>query len=67
MMFKTVFRLAYRQARGFTLGILKLMNLKHLDVPSFTQANRRFLAMDILPFDIPKSGFDNNCHRFYRS
>ena len=56
MMFKTVFRLAYRQARGFTLGILKLMKLEHLDVPSFTQVNRRFRAMDILPFDIPKSG-----------
>jgi len=25
MMFKTVFRLAYRQARGFTQGILKLI------------------------------------------
>lgn len=56
MVFKTVFRLAYRQARGFTLGILNLMNLDHLDVPSFTQVNRRFHAMDIIPFDIPKSG-----------
>lgn len=56
MMFKTVFPLAYRQARGFTLAILKLMTLEHLDVPSFTQVNRRFRAMDILPFDIPKSG-----------
>ena len=56
MMFKTVFRLAYRQARGFTLGILKLMNLEHLDVPSFTQVNRRFRVMDIVPFKIPKSG-----------
>jgi hypothetical protein len=56
MMFKAVFRLAYRQARGFTLGILKLMNLEHLDVLSFTQVSRRFRGMDILPFDIPKSG-----------
>jgi hypothetical protein len=56
MMFKTVFRLPYRQARGFTRGILKLMNLDHLDVPSFTQVNRRFRKMDILPFDIPTSG-----------
>ena len=53
MMFKTVFRLAYRQARGFTLGILKLMKLEHLDVPSYTQVNRRFHALDILPYDIP--------------
>ena len=56
MMFKTVFRLAYRQARGFTQGILKLMKLEHLDVPSFTQVNRCFRAMDICPFAIPKSG-----------
>jgi hypothetical protein len=56
MMFKTVFRLAYRQSRGFTQGILKLMNLEHLEVPSFTHVNRRFRALDILPFDIPKSG-----------
>ena len=56
MMFKTVFRLAYRQTRGFTKGILKLMNLDHLDVPSFSQVNRRFRAMDISPFDIPTSG-----------
>jgi len=55
MMFKTVFRFAYRQARGFAKGILKLMKLD-LDVPSFSQVNRRFRAMDILPFDIPKSG-----------
>lgn len=56
MMFKTVFRLAYRQVRGFTQGILKLMNLSHLDVPSFSQVNRRFRAMAILPFNIPTSG-----------
>jgi hypothetical protein len=56
MMFKTVFHLAYRQSRGFTQGILKLMKLEHLEVPSFSQVNRRFRAMDILPFDIPKSG-----------
>ena len=56
MMFKMVFHLAYRQSRGFTQGILKLMKLEHLEVPSFSQVNRRFRAMDILPFDIPKSG-----------
>lgn len=56
MMFKTVFRLPYRQARGFTKGILKLMNLSHLDVPSYTQVNRRFRTMEITPFDIPTTG-----------
>ena len=56
MTFKTVFKLPYRQARGFLRGILKLMGLEHLDVPSFTQVNRRFRTLDILPFDIPKSG-----------
>lgn len=56
MMFKTVFRLPYRQARGFTLGILKLMQLDYLDVPSFTQVNRRFRSLNITPFDIPVTG-----------
>ncbi|MEL6141964.1 MAG: IS5 family transposase [Bacteroidota bacterium] len=56
MMIKTVFRLPYRQARGFTVGLLKLMNLFELQVPSFTQVNRRFHRLDIAPFDIPKSG-----------
>jgi hypothetical protein len=56
MMFKTVFRLAYRPSNCFTQGILKLMKLEHLEVPSFSQVNRSFCAMDILPFDIPKSG-----------
>ena len=56
MMIKTVFRLPYRQTRGFMLGLLQLMGLSDLCVPSFTQLNRRFRAMDIVPFDLPKSG-----------
>ena len=56
MMIKTVFRLAYRQARGFVVGLLKLMDLGHLQVPSFTQVNRRFHALDIAAFEIPVSG-----------
>ena len=56
MMIKTVFRLPYRQARGFTVGLLQLMNLPQLKVPSFTQVNRRFRALDISPFVIPASG-----------
>lgn len=56
MMIKTVFRLPYRQARGFVVGLLKLMDLVELQVPSFTQVNRRFRALDIAAFEIPLSG-----------
>jgi hypothetical protein len=56
MLFKTVFRLAYRQVRGFTVGLLSLLRLDDPDVPSHTQINRRFRALDIAPFAIPKSG-----------
>ena len=56
MLFKTVFRLPYRQVRGFTVGLLSLLQLGELDVPSFTQINRRFRALDIVPFAIPQTG-----------
>ena len=56
MMIKTVFRLPYRQTRGFTVGLLQLMGLGQLKVPSFTQINRRFRCLDIVPFDIPSTG-----------
>lgn len=56
MMIKTVFRLPYRQTRGFTVGLLQLMGLSELKVPSFTQINRRFRCLDIAAFDIPSSG-----------
>ena len=53
MMFKTVFRLGYRQVRGFTISILELMGLGQLRVPSYTQVNRRFRGLPIIPFAIP--------------
>lgn len=56
MMLKTVFRQPYRQAVGLTRGLLRLMGLDQLKVPSFTQVNRRFRSLDIAPFAIPKSG-----------
>lgn len=55
MMFKTVFRLAHHQSRGFTQGILKILNMEHLEVPGFPQVNRRFHAMDILSRSIFQS------------
>ncbi len=56
MRFKTVFGLAYRQVRGFTVGLLSLLQLDELKVPSYTQINRRFRALDIAAFAIPKRG-----------
>jgi hypothetical protein len=56
MLIKTVFRLPYRQARGFTEGLLKLMQIRGVRVPSFTQINRRFRALEIAPFAIPTKG-----------
>jgi hypothetical protein len=53
MLIKTVFRLPYRQARGFTERLLKLMQITGVRVPSFTQVNRRFRALKIAPFTIP--------------
>lgn len=56
MMIKTVFKQPYRQARGFTQGLLELMGLETLRVPSYTQINRRFRTLAVSPFSIPKSG-----------
>ena len=56
MLLKTVFRLAYRQVRGFTVGLLSLLQLDDLDVPSYTQIARRFHTLDIVPFTIPPTG-----------
>ena len=55
MSFKTLFKLPYRQVRGFTEGLLSLLGEGGLRVPSFSQINRRFLAMDIAPVAIPTS------------
>jgi hypothetical protein len=53
MLFKTVFRQGYRQVRGLTRSILQLMGLSELRVPSYTQVNRRFRQLPIVPFAIP--------------
>jgi hypothetical protein len=65
IMFKTVFRLAYRQARGFTQGILKLMKLEHLDIPSFTQVNRKRPSnYRSKPFDLAHCPGNSSSSRF---
>ncbi len=56
MMLKVVFKLAYRQSQGFTQGLLKLMRLEALKVPSYTQINRRMRALDVESYAIPCSG-----------
>ena len=56
MSFKTIFRLAYRQVRGFTVGLLSLVGFGELQVPSFSQINRRFLAMELAPLVIKVDG-----------
>ena len=53
MTFKTVFKQAYRQARGFTLSLLELLGLSELRVPSYTQVSRRFRGLVIAPYAIP--------------
>lgn len=56
MMIKTVFKQPYRQARGFTIGLLKLMGIESLRVLGYRQLNRRFRALDIASFAIPQRG-----------
>lgn len=56
MMIKTVFKQPYRQVCGFTKGLLKLMGLGSLRVPSYPQLNRRFRALNMAPFAIPQNG-----------
>ena len=46
-MLKVVFRLPYRQLRGFAQSVLMMMGLDHLDVPSYTQICRRARALKI--------------------
>ena len=53
MLIKTVFRLPYRQARGSTERLLKLMQITGVRVPSFTQVNRRLRTLEIAPFATP--------------
>ena len=46
-MLKVVFRLPYRQLRGFAQSLLMMMRLDDLDVPSYTQICRRAKHLEI--------------------
>lgn len=46
-MLKVVFRLPYRQLRGFAQSLLMMMRLDDLDVPSYTQICRRARQLEI--------------------
>ncbi|WP_421798292.1 transposase [Haliscomenobacter sp.] len=45
-MLKTVFKMSYRQATGFTQSLLSIIGLKGLKVPCYTQVNRRVKEKD---------------------
>ena len=55
-MLKSVFKLGYRQATGFTQSLLLIMGYKGLKVPSYTQVNRRIKGLDIQPLPIKSKG-----------
>lgn len=55
LMLKVVFKLGYRQTEGFTRSLLSLMGLD-LEVPCYTQIQRRCRALGIEPFNIPTGG-----------
>jgi hypothetical protein len=55
MALKSVFHLAYRQLEGFSNSILKLMNLE-LEVPSYSQINRRAKELEIALNIVVKKG-----------
>lgn len=54
LMFKAVFRLPFRQLQGLAQSML--MNLAHLDIPSYSQICRRAKQIGIEPFRVPSSG-----------
>lgn len=56
LMLKVVFKLAYRQTRGFGKSLLRLMDLSELEVPSYTQLCRRAAALEVAPYQVPQSG-----------
>lgn len=56
MMLKTLFRLPYRQTEGFVRSLLKIMEIRDLDVPCYSQLNRRAAALNTEPVSIPTSG-----------
>ena len=55
IMMKVVFKLAYRQTQGFCESLFELMGLD-LEVPSYTQIQRRARILDLAPFEIPSKG-----------
>lgn len=55
-MLKTVFKMAYRQATGFTQSLLLIMGFQGLQVPCYTQVNRRVKELDIQPIPIKTIG-----------
>lgn len=55
LMLKVVFKLAYRQTQGFAQSLLELMELT-LQVPCYTQIQRRSLVLDIEAYNIPRGG-----------
>lgn len=56
LMLKCVFRLPYRQTQGFAMGLLKLMHIDNIDVPSYTQIARRSEEVKVASHTIPSSG-----------
>lgn len=58
LMLKVVFKLAYRQTQGFAQSLLKSMELE-LEVPCYTQIQRRSKTLDIEAFNIPAGGSIN--------
>lgn len=58
LMLKVVFKLAYRQTQGFAQSLLKSMELD-LEVPCYTQIQRRSKSLDIEAFHIPAGGSIN--------
>jgi hypothetical protein len=55
LMLKVVFKLAYRQVQGFAQSLLQLLGLD-LQVPSYSQINRRGRLLMVEPFGVPPSG-----------
>jgi len=56
LMLKNVFKLGYRQTEGFATSLLDLMDINTIDVPSYSQINRRAKTLKIKAYKVPKSG-----------
>lgn len=56
LMLKVVFKLGYRQTQGFTQSLLRLMAIKDLKTPSYSQICRRAASLEIAPYAIPNKG-----------